>query len=147
MRLILGDARLTLARSTPGYGLIVMDAFSSDSIPVHLLTVESLRMAMSKLASGGLLAFHISNRYLDLEPVLSANARALHIAAMARIDAATDEEKAEGKSESHWILMARRSVELDPYRTSDWGDLDFREGLRPWTDDYSNVLGAFDPNQ
>ena len=146
VRIVLGDARLTLARARPGYGLIVMDAFSSDSIPVHLLTVESLRMAMSKLVPKGLLAFHISNRYLDLEPVLAANARALGIAAMARIDVASDVEKAEGKSESHWVLMGRKSVDLDPYRTSEWSDLETREGLRPWTDDYSNVLGAFDPD-
>ena len=147
VRIVLGDARLTLARAESGYGLIVMDAFSSDSIPIHLLTVESLRMAMSKLSPGGLLAFHISNRYLDLEPVLAANARALGIAAMVRTDVASDLEKAEGKSESHWVAMARRSADLDPYRTSDWGDLEVRTGLRPWTDDYSNVLGVFDPDK
>ena len=147
VRIVLGDARLTLSRARPGYGLVVLDAFSSDSIPVHLLTVEGLRMAASKLSPGGVLAVHISNRYLALEPVLAANARVLRLAAMSQTDVASDTEKAEGKGESHWVLMAREATDLDPFRTSDWGDLEARPGLRPWTDDYSNVLGAFDPDQ
>ena len=149
VRVVLGDARLTLSRAEPGYGLVVLDAFSSDSIPVHLLTVECLRMAVSKLTPGGLLAIHVSNRYLDLEPVLAANAQALHLAAAGQVDTAMEEEKAEGKTESHWVLMARRGADLDPYRNlgSQWSDLETRPGTRPWTDDYSNVLGAFEPNQ
>ena len=147
VRVILGDARLTLSRAEPGYGLVVLDAFSSDSIPVHLLTVEALRMAMERTEPHGLVAVHISNRYLDLEPVLAANARALHFAAIVDTDTALPDEKAEGKTESHWILMARTAADLDPHKTSEWGDLDFRKSVRPWTDDYSNVLGAFNPNQ
>ena len=147
VRVILGDARLTLSRADAGYGLVVLDAFSSDSIPVHLLTVEALRMAMAKTSAHGLVAIHISNRYLDLEPVLAADARALRSAAMVQVDTALADEKAQGKTESHWVLMARTAADLDPYRTVDWSDLDFREGVRPWTDDYSNVLGAFNPNQ
>lgn len=147
VRVILGDARLTLSRAQPGYGLVVLDAFSSDSIPIHLLTVECFRMAFSKLTTHGLLAVHISNRYLDLEPVLAANARALHLAAMVQIDPTVAEEKAEGKTESHWVVLGREATDLDPYRTSAWSDLDVREGVRPWTDDYSNVLGAFHPDQ
>ena len=73
---VVGDARLRL-RDAPdgGYGLIVLDAFSSDAIPMHLLTREALRLYRDKLADGGLIAFHISNRYLDLAPVLGALAR------------------------------------------------------------------------
>ena len=149
VRVVLGDARLTLSRARAGYGLVVLDAFSSDSIPVHLLTVEGLRMAMSKVTPGGLLAIHVSNRYLDLEPVLAANARALHFAAAGQVDPASGDEKAVGKTESHWILMARRGADLDPYRNlgSTWSDLETGEGVRPWTDDYSNVLGAFNTDQ
>ena len=74
--MVVGDARLRL-RDAPdgGYGLIVLDAFSSDAIPMHLLTREALRLYRDKLADGGLIAFHISNRYLDLAPVLGALAR------------------------------------------------------------------------
>ncbi len=147
VRVVLGDARLTLSRARPGYGLVVLDAFSSDSIPIHLLTVECFQMAFSKLSEGGLLAVHISNRYLDLEPVLAANARALGLATMVDMDPAVADERAEGKTDSHWVLLARKAVDLDPYRTSDWSDLNAPEGTRPWTDDYSNVLGAFNPNQ
>ncbi len=147
VRVILGDARLTLSRAEPGYGLVVLDAFSSDSIPVHLLTVEALRMAMGRTTPHGLVAIHISNRYLDLEPVLAANARALHFAAMVDVDTASPDEKAEGKTESHWVVMGRSASDLDAYRTSEWSDLEFHESVRPWTDDYSNVLGAFNPNQ
>jgi len=147
VRTILGDARLTLARAKPGYGLVVLDAFSSDSIPIHLLTVESLRMAMSKLAPGGILAIHISNRYLDLEPVLAANARALHIVGISFIDGAMQEETAAGKQQSHWLAFAPSETELATIKTPDWNDLDYHPGVRPWTDDYSNVLGAFNANQ
>ena len=96
-------------------------------------------MAMGKTTPHGLVAVHISNRYLDLEPVLAANARALHFAAMVDVETASPGEKAEGKTESHWIVLGRSASDLDPHRTPDWGDLEFREGVRPWTDDYSNL--------
>lgn len=147
VRTILGDARLTLARAEPGYGLIVLDAFSSDSIPIHLLTVESLKMAMSKLAPGGILAIHVSNRYLDLEPVLASNVRALHLVGISFTDGAIESETLAGKQQSHWIAIGASETDLAPIKTPDWSDLEYRPGVRPWTDDYSNVLGAFNPNQ
>src|SRR5262249_6430758 len=74
---LVGEARLRLGEPAPhSSGLIVLDAFSSDAIPVHLLTREALALYLSKLADGGLLVFHISNRYLDLEPVLADLANA-----------------------------------------------------------------------
>lgn len=147
VKVILGDARLTLSRAEGGYGLIVLDAFSSDSIPIHLLTVESFKMALSKLAPNGIIAVHVSNRYLDLEPVLTANARALGLVALSFIDPAMEDEKAAGKTESHWVAMARSQAELAPLIEIDstWSDAERKPGLRPWTDDYSNVLGAFNP--
>ncbi len=73
LAVVLGDARLRL-RDAPGhgFGLIVLDAFSSDAVPFHLLTREALRLYRRKLAAGGLIAYHITNRYLDLDPVLGA---------------------------------------------------------------------------
>lgn len=150
VRIVLGDARLTLSRQSPGYGLIVLDAFTSDSIPVHLLTVECLRMAISKLTPNGILAIHVSNRYLDLEPVLAANANVLGIAILGQIDGPTPDDDAAGKTQSHWILMARRMSDLAPYKGVDWNTIDPDPSMppaRPWTDDYSNVLGAFNPQQ
>ncbi|MGZ3048094.1 hypothetical protein AAER28_02940, partial [Pseudomonas aeruginosa] len=70
IRIRLGDARLKLKNAEEKYGLIVLDAFTSDSIPVHLLSLQALDLYLSKLAPGGILAFHISNRYLELEPLL-----------------------------------------------------------------------------
>ena len=86
--MVVGDARLRL-RDAPdgGYGLIVLDAFSSDAIPMHLLTREALRLYRDKLADGGLIAFHISNRYLDLAPVLGALARDAGLVDRVRRDA------------------------------------------------------------
>ena len=71
-RVVLGDARLSLARAPlHGYGLIVLDAFSSDAIPIHLMTTEALGLYLSRLAPAGVLAFHITNRHLTLAPVLA----------------------------------------------------------------------------
>ena len=76
LNVVLGDGRLTLQRATPGsYDLIVLDAFSSDAIPVHLLTREAVELYMSRLRTDGVVAVHISNRYLKLEPVLAALAQ------------------------------------------------------------------------
>src|SRR6185295_13846972 len=84
---VLGDARQSLSAQPDGkFGLIVLDAFSSDAVPVHLLTTEAVKVYTSKLKPGGLLAFHISNRYLDLQSVLVAVAADLSLTAIVRED-------------------------------------------------------------
>ena len=84
-RVILGDARLSLARAQPNtYGLIVLDAFNSDAIPVHLLTRQALDEYMRSLAENGLLAFHVSSRLLDLRPILADLARDAGVALVLR---------------------------------------------------------------
>ncbi len=140
---VLGDARLTLAQSNEKFNLIVLDAFSSDAIPVHLLTTEAIKMYLSKLADHGVLAFHISNHYLDLAPVLLANARELNLARLYQSDGATQDEEADGKRQSQWFLLARKTVDFTPLL--DTRDFDEPEDIRvrPWTDDYCNVIGAF----
>ena len=73
---MLGDARLTMAKEANGsYDLIIVDAFSSDAVPVHLMTVEALRLYLDKLKPDGIVLLHISNRYLDLDSVLGAEIR------------------------------------------------------------------------
>ena len=112
--IILGDARLRL-REAPesGYGLIILDAFSSDAIPVHLLTREALRVYRSKLADGGLIAFHISNRYIDLAPVLGRLARDAGLVARVRFDLAlSPEQVGDGKLASTWVVIAARVADL-----------------------------------
>src|ERR1041384_3086493 len=104
-RMILGDARLRLREAPAGkYGLLIMDAFSSDSVPAHLLTTEAMDLYLSKLSNDGILAFHISNRYLNLEPLLSGLSRRAGLVAFIRRD---EERNVVGRYPSLWIIMAR----------------------------------------
>lgn len=142
-QIIMGDARLRLARAQSGqYGLIVLDAFSSDAIPVHLLSLEAVQLYLSKLAPGGLLAFHISNRYVDLEPVLAGLGRALHLTGVTRED--TDERLDLGIEPSQWAVLARSRVDLGRLgKDARWLPLDGAEKIPTWTDDFSDVLSIF----
>jgi predicted O-methyltransferase YrrM len=143
---ILGDARLTLARAPDAvYDLIILDAYSSDSPPVHLLTLDAVRLYLSKLAPGGMLFFNISNRHLVLEPVLAAIARAAGVVARVRDDALVeDAERRLGKVESHWVAMARRVEDLGALRHDPrWKDAAAPSDLAPWTDNFASLLTAF----
>jgi hypothetical protein len=146
IEVILGDARLSLARvSDRRYGLIVLDAFSADAIPTHLLTREAMALYLERLDDDGLLAFHLSNRYLNLHPVLynlaaDAGLQALlqHDAAFARLDLFP------GKLSSTWVVVARREELLAPFAASPrWQKLPEPADRRPWTDDYSNIIAIF----
>jgi SAM-dependent methyltransferase len=155
LSLLLGDARLMMERSSPSpanrYGLIVVDAFSSDAIPVHLITQEALRMYLERLQPDGILCFHISNRYLDLQPVLANLAQELGLAGFV---GSGKEDPRVGRDASTWVMLARDPEHLarllQPVgangASSDvlgWQTLspDPRVGI--WTDDYSNLLSAF----
>lgn len=140
-----GDARLELTPPPGGYDIIALDAFSSDAIPVHLLTLEAVKEYVDKLAPGGVLLFHISNRYLDLEPVLAAVAKDLKLVGRKRYDEIEDSISREtGRTSSIWIALARNAADLGPVATSAaWEDLSARPGFRTWTDDYSNILSVF----
>jgi hypothetical protein len=145
LSVVLGDARLRLAEAPDGhYRLIVLDAFSSDAIPIHLVTREALALYLSKLADGGILAFHISNRRLDLRPVLAKLARDARLTCLVRDDSSVSAaEQAIGKTASRWAIMARQRDNLgaltaDPRWTS--AETDPRVGL--WTDDFSNILSV-----
>lgn len=146
-QVVLGDARLRLRDAPDGrYGLIVLDAFSGDSIPMHLLTREALALYLRKLAPGGILAFHISNLYLDLSPTLGNLAQDAHLAALIGNDSALTQAQLDGgKSPSIWIAMARRPADLAPLASNTsqlfrWRPVPVRPGARLWTDDYSNLL-------
>ena len=103
--IVLGDARLSLAGAPPhGFDLIAVDAFNSDAIPVHLLTREALELYRSRLSENGLIAWHISNKYLDLRPVLAGLASDAGLTAL--IDADVDvPATAGGRSPSVWVVM------------------------------------------
>ena len=143
---VLGDARLSLARRPhPRYSLLVLDAFSSDGIPVHLLTTEALELYLDRLAPDGVLAFHISNRHLRLRPVLAAAAEEWGLTALVQRDPAI--VAAEGRYASEWMLMAR-SREAFGALVGDprWTRPVVPAGTHVWTDDFSDVLGVLKTN-
>ena len=144
IQVVLGDARRSLAVAPDRhYRLIILDAFSSDAIPSHLLTREALRLYLDKLAGSGLLAFHISNRHLDLEPTVGNLAHDAGLVALSQREGviAKDEARREGRTPSHWVVLARRSEELGALREDHrWRPLSPRPDRRIWTDDFSNIL-------
>ncbi len=144
--LVLGDARLRLTEaSAEHYDLLVLDAFSSDAIPAHLLTREAVALYESKLRPRGVIAAHVSNRFLDLTPVLAAIAEANGLAAFVRNDRAVPPDLlAAGKTPSTWIALVRdpRDGAVLARRDPAWTPLGPRPGSRVWTDDHSNLLGA-----
>ncbi len=142
---VLGDARLTLDASAAKYDVLVIDAFSSDSIPLHLLTRQALRIYLSHLSEDGVLAFHVSNRYLDLEPVLGdltgdADQPLVCFGQTHRVD---DKEIAAGYIASSWVIVARRENVFAKLNKEVWHRVERRPGVRVWTDDYTNLLGAW----
>jgi SAM-dependent methyltransferase len=142
IELALGDARLTLEREPPRrFDVLAVDAFSSDAIPVHLITREALGVYLRHVEPDGIVAFHVSNRFLDLIPVVArlAKENGAH-AVLVRDD--PDEEEDYQRSRTDWVLVSRDAAALkrkeivergavDPEERSDW---------RTWTDDYSNLI-------
>jgi spermidine synthase len=143
VQVVLGDARLKIAEAQPGtFDLIVLDVFSSDAVPVHLLTREAIGVYLDKLAYGGRLVFHISNRYLRLEPVLAAAAHEANLCALICHDAAPTE--ASGKRASIWAVLARTENDLAPLRgLPGWRRAERQDHVPLWTDDFSNLLSIF----
>ena len=122
--------------------MIVVDAFSSDAIPIHLLTKEAVELYFRKMTEQGILLVHISNRYLDLEPVVGNIAQRLGLAARHRYD--RNNENEEYKSSSEWIVLARKLEYLDKLATdSEWKEVEVKKDVGVWTDDYSNLLRIF----
>jgi hypothetical protein len=142
LNVVEGDARLNLQNAPEGqYGLIVLDAFSSDAIPVHLVTQQALDLYLSKLAAGGILAFNASSRSLNLNPILADLAASRNLICIAFDD--TKPDSVEGKDPSHWVVMARSPEEISYLSiNSQWQRLEGREGARVWSDDFSNILRA-----
>jgi hypothetical protein len=143
VQVVLGDARLRLADApAAAYDLIVLDAFSSDAIPVHLLTREALALYLSKLADGGAIALHISNRYLNLLPVVAELARDARLAGVVgRGTPLTAEQTGQMLSSSAWVVLSRRARDLGGLaRREGWDVLPPAGDRGLWTDDFSNVL-------
>jgi len=142
-RVILGDARLSLVQIPDNkYGLIIFDAFSSDSVPIHLVNREALQIYLKKLAPGGILVFHISNRYLDLKSVLGNLAQDAGLAALIQSRELTEEEENAFYVRTTWVVMARQTEDLGFLaHQEEWETLPGEPGARLWTDDFSNIAG------
>ena len=141
--IVLGDGRLTLAAAPRGsYDLLILDAFSSDSIPTHLVTREALDLYVDKLADGGVLAFHVSNQYLRLSPLLANLAAQRGLVCYGRADrAVSPEDKATGKTASEYVVMARRVGDVGTLAEDErWQRLGPNRTAPVWTDQYSNIL-------
>jgi hypothetical protein len=142
---VIGDARLSMARSRAGqYGLIVLDAFSSDAIPVHLLTTEAVALYLSRLAPDGVLAFHISNRHLRLGSILGRLAAAHGLTAREQVDSHAVDIDERGMTTSDWLVMAKRPEDLGSLIDSPrWAAPRVPPATPLWTDDFSNILSVF----
>jgi hypothetical protein len=145
-RIVLGDARLSL-QSAPdhGYGIIIVDAFSGDSIPVHLVTREALQLYLTKLTPNGILVFHITNTYLDLQPVLAALAADAGLVGLIETDAPiSDADIKQGSLPSVWVIIGRSANDLGKLvDDSRWKPLLSAPGSKVWTDDFSSVISVF----
>ncbi|MEO2092279.1 MAG: fused MFS/spermidine synthase, partial [Gemmataceae bacterium] len=144
---VLGDARRQLLAAPDGsFDLLILDAFSSDAVPVHLLTKEAFELYGRKLTCRGVLAFHVSNRYLDLAPLVARVATAADPHAVVRWQFDTEDDPAEGKLKSIWVVVAKAEDDLpklpDGRPDRRWGLLRPKPGP-VWTDDFSHLLGVW----
>ena len=142
-RIVLGDARIALAKEAPrAFDILVVDAFSSDAVPVHLLTREALQLYLQKVTEGGIIAFNITNSYLNLTPLIVSLAHDAGLVVRVQHDVLADAEAMSlGKATSRWAVMARSTDALGPLALDGrWKSIPSQSTPLPWTDDFSNPL-------
>lgn len=138
VEIVPGDARLSLEREEPqDYDLLAVDAFSGDAVPAHLMTVEALQLYLRHLKPGGIIAFHVTNRYLDLAPAVTVTAQALGLQAITTMDVRGPGDYPLFSSD--WVLVARDGTSLAPYAAAASPPREI-PGLKPWRDDFNNLL-------
>lgn len=138
---VAGDARLTLEASADRYDLIVLDAFSSDTIPAHLLTREALAGYLAKLSPCGVIVAHISNRHFDLAPVLANVAQSQGLVSFLREDDRADDFMTTFLFNARVVVMARAAGDIGSV-AQQWTPLRPDPASALWTDDYSNIIGV-----
>jgi SAM-dependent methyltransferase len=138
IELPLGDARLTLEREPPqNFDVLAIDAFSSDAIPVHLITREAVQVYLRHMKPDGVIAFHVTNRYLDLVPVVEGIAHELDLHTLW----ISDDGDLPLANSSSWVLVAKDPVRLsDPKLMEAATNISARRDWRVWTDDFNNLL-------
>jgi spermidine synthase len=134
-----------LDENTRRYDLIVIDVLNSDSVPTHLLTREAFNLYQDKLADHGIIAVHLTNRYLDLEPVVYEAARATDLQVRSQLDnRMSPAAMARAKQATRWAILARRNEDFRELQADlRWRPL-CRKKVSLWTDDYSNIAGILD---
>jgi hypothetical protein len=140
--IVLGDARLTLAASAQQFDLIVLDAFSSDAIPTHLLTREALRGYLAHLAPHGMLLLHISNRHLELAKVVAALGSAEGLTTLIKTDRNKIDFMAELRAAAMVAVLARSEADFGPLVGAEGWEKPDSGSVVGWTDDYSDIIGA-----
>ncbi len=143
-KVVLGDARLTLAREPEAsYDVLFMDAYSSDAIPVHLITKEALAMYQTRIKPDGYLLFHISNRYFDLQPILANLAAELNMSAKVNAYKPSTDDSDVPDTPSMWVVLANDPKHLSHLSGNEnWRALEPDPAKPVWTDDFSSLLGA-----
>ena len=146
MQIVRGDARVSLAAEPPQrYDVLIVDAFSGDAIPAHLLTVQALEVYRRHLAPGGIVAFHVSNSFLALAPVVEQLA---HNAGMQAVRVSTPEDLTRQVLQSEWVLVTANAEFLaNPAVVRARQPIDVPAGLRLWTDDYSSLFPIIQVSQ
>jgi SAM-dependent methyltransferase len=147
-RVVLGDARLSLRNRTPpaSIDILAVDAFSSDAVPMHLLTREALQVYGQALRPDGIVLFHISNRYLDLQPVIAELAASGGWTATMMEYVPDEEEKRSNATISVWIALSRSPDTIARLKTAsgdravDWLAVEPQPGFSGWTDDHASIL-------
>ena len=144
-RVVIGDGRLALAADTRArYDVLIIDAFGGDAPPVHLLTREAIQLYLGRLAPGGALLFNVSNKYVNLTPVLANAGSDLGLATYQRVDlAGTPSSVAAGIFPSAWIVMTRDPGDLNGLASRQGWSPTRTDPIQPvWTDDFSDVLSV-----
>jgi SAM-dependent methyltransferase len=144
VEIAVGDARLTLEREAPqNFDVLAVDAFSGDAIPVHLITREALALFLRHMKPDGIVAFHVSNRFLRLVPVVARLAAEEKAHAVLVTDEPGDDEAGPApRARTDWVLVSRSEAALAVARIAEAGAVPARDepSLRTWTDDYSNLV-------
>jgi len=143
--MIIGDARLSLqSEADAKFNLLVIDAFSSDSVPTHLLTQEAIQLYLSKVTDNGILAFHITNRHLALKKVLSDHAKQLGYAAL--IQEFKPQQEIPLVVATDWFVVAKNAQALAPLYKKGlglWQKPALYFDMKPWTDDFTNIVSIW----
>jgi hypothetical protein len=142
-KLAMGDARLTLSAQSEVSDVIVVDAFSSDAIPIHLLTREAIALYLSKLDEHGLLVMHVSNNQMNFSGLIAREAADLGLVAYERSEINVSPDDRDMRMASDALVLARQEADLGPLRNKrGWRSIQPDPAVRGWTDDYSSILTA-----